>query len=220
MLQIVGKTKRFNILLKTRRNLALKSPEAIARKLMCETCVDILHLTEFGKPTLCSTGIRGIVVLERDAVEKKNDFLGQIGDVAARLSGTLISCNAMGSESMHLDETFSPVVVVVDVGSKRLEMCKEGSAVGRGHGERRQGSHVGIRGHRGWWLESSSQPWPSLRNQAVQCVVSSPPLLIQPRTPPAHHRFRPAPSNQKFYGVTTISPSTGRRLIQSPPKAI
>jgi hypothetical protein len=82
----MGKTKRFNALLKTWGNLVLISPEAGASKFMRETSVNSLHLAEFGKTTHRSTGIRCVIVLERNTVEKKNNLLGQIGNIAAGLT--------------------------------------------------------------------------------------------------------------------------------------
>jgi hypothetical protein len=46
MLQIVRKTERFNVFLKTWRNLALISPKAVSSKFVCETGVDVLYFAE------------------------------------------------------------------------------------------------------------------------------------------------------------------------------
>lgn len=86
ILQIMNKAKGFNVLLKAWRNLALISPEMGTCELISMTGIDILHLAQLRESTLGSTNVWGIIVLECNAVEEKNDFLGHIGDVTAHLT--------------------------------------------------------------------------------------------------------------------------------------
>jgi len=57
ILQIMDKTKGFNVLLKAWRNLALISPETGTCEFMSMTGIDILHFAQLGESTLGSTGI-------------------------------------------------------------------------------------------------------------------------------------------------------------------
>lgn len=57
MLQIMSKAECLYILLKTWGDLALISPVAAICKLMCETGVDALDLSQLGKAAFRSTGV-------------------------------------------------------------------------------------------------------------------------------------------------------------------
>jgi hypothetical protein len=129
MLQIMSETKCFYVFLEAGRYLTLISPKPITCKFLCKPRIYFLYFTELGKPTLCSASIRCIVIFECNSMQKKDDFFGQIGNVAAGLALMLKYYGIKESKLVNLDKTFSPVVIVINICSERFKFYKEDTPV-------------------------------------------------------------------------------------------
>ena len=82
-------------------------------------------------------------IIRHQAMQQKNHFLGEVGDIAALLLYVFVERGVSvddGGRCAHLDETFSPVIVIVKLVPETLKNGYEALAVvevdggGVGHG--------------------------------------------------------------------------------------
>lgn len=140
MLEVVGEAECFDVLLHTRGDISLVMPETVARELTAQGSEEGLDVSQLALGTRGSTETEYTVVgfysiLGDGAMEEKDELFREIGNVAARLAAwaSEVGVTRAGKARVHTDlyETFSSVVVVVELLPELLEGVNDGGPGGK-----------------------------------------------------------------------------------------